>query len=137
MAGGLGQTISVTATQNSDSLLKTAYVSGDNKNIFSVDTLYSGLQSGVNFNAVVSGLKSLYIASTVGNQRVKFYGLSGSVTFDLPDANMPAVWWSGNPMASTNPLANCSGNVTGLSIQQLSGFASGVLAVHAIHDSTP
>lgn len=128
------QNITVTFTQGQDVIQKTIYVSGNAKSVLSFDSLYSGLQSGVDFGAVVSGMQSLCVNSDVGNQRVKFYGLSGDVQFDL-NANNPLVWWSGNGF--TNPLANCSGNVIGMSVQQLSGFASGTISVQLMKDATP
>lgn len=128
------QTITLIATQGQDSLQKSVYVSGDAKDIRSIASLYSGLQSGIDVSVVVSGLKSIYLNTDADHSQVKLFGLSGVVTFNM-EANSPVCWWSGNGF--TNPLANCSGNVIGMSYQQLSGFVSGTLSLQIMKDATP
>jgi len=128
------QTITVTATQGQDNLTKSVYVSGDAKDIRSIDTLYSGIQSGISFETTLNGLKSIYINCNQNNSRVKAYGLSGEASFDM-QANVPLIWWSGCHHA--NPFAIASGNITGMSYQQLSGFVSGTLSIQMIKDATP
>lgn len=129
----INQSIRIVCTQGQDVIDKTSYISGDMKTIKSEPIFGSGLQSGVGqggtLNLTLNNLKSLTFTNNLpsGMLNVTFFSQSGSVTFNAP-AGQPVVWWSGNGFS--NPLATASGDITGVSVQNASGYATSISGLY-------
>lgn len=119
--GSFNQSIRIVATQGNDVIDKTAYVSGDAKDVRSFAVPGSGMISGNELTITPGNLKSLTMTTTIpsGQLTATFVGQSGTVAFNLAPS-VPVVWWSG--CGFTNPIAAASGQVTGVTIQRVSGY---------------